>query len=336
LISWKKHPGSETEDLTSTLRMVVETLLHAIEMHSIVADAEEYEAFCAELGKLRESFADPSCTSLLVSAGAAKRVIEEYYQQTSRSLHARTLELHKVLNNFAEGVAAVASGSESTVLHLRDLERQIVRAGTSEQVRSLGTRLTECLETLRIETGRKQERHQQTLAQLQREVERSWHPATNAPGGPAAGDSLSGLPLRAKAESALEAAAQSGEQGFVIAFVVDRVQLINARFGYAVGDQILVLFREHLAKHFHAGDKLFRWTGPVFVALLNRPNLPDGMRTEVKHLTSAKLETTVQIGTRSVMLPVSSTAAIFSLFEINSAPLLIEQIDAFVAGHLRR
>jgi GGDEF domain-containing protein len=122
----------------------------------------------------------------------------------------------------------------------------------------------------------------------------------------------------------------------VVAFVVDRVQLINARFGYAVGDQILVLLRDHLAKHLQAGDQLFRWTGPVFLALLDRPNLPDGVRAEVKRITSVKLETTVQIGTRSVLLPVASTSAIFSLFEIDSMPLLIEQIDAFVAGHLRR
>lgn len=316
--------------------MVVETLLHTIEAHCIVADAADYEKFRADIGKLRETFADPSSTSLLGAASAAKRIIQEYNQQASRSVRARIVELHKVLNSFTEAVAGMAVGSDRTVVHLRDLERQIVKAATFEQVKSLGARVAECLETLQVETARQNERHQEALAQLRHEVESSWHPPVNAGVPPANGDSLSGLPLRAKAEGALEEATHSNGHCFVVAFVVDRVQLINARFGYAVGDQILVLLRDHLAKHLQAGDQLFRWTGPVFLALLDRPNLPDGVRAEVKRITSVKLETTVQIGTRSVLLPVASTSAIFSLFEIDSMPLLIEQIDAFVAGHLRR
>jgi len=134
-------------------------------------------------------------------------------------------------------------------------------------------------------------------------------------------DSLSGLPLRVQAEHALDTAIQSGGHGFVVAFIIDRVHLINARFGYGVGDQILTLFRQHLAEHLEEGDQLFRWTGPVFLALIDRPSLPEGVRAEVKRVTSKKLETTVQIGSRFVLLPVSSSALIISLLDAESAAL---------------
>jgi len=328
--------GADGGEVTDALRMAVETLLNAMEAHCIVTDASDYGKFCADIGKLRETFAEPSSASLLAAAGTAKKVILEYNQQASRSVRARILELHKVLKSFAKAVAGMATGSDRTLTHLRDLERQIVKAGTCEQVRSLGTRLAECLETLRLETELQHEHHQETLSQLRREVESAWRPSVTAADAPANGDALSGLRLRAKAESALKELTQSGRHGFVVAFVVDRVQLTNARFGYAVGDQILVLLREHLATQLQARDQLFRWTGPVFLALLDRPNRPDEVRAEITRITSAKLETTAQIGTRPVLLPVAFTSAIFSLFEIDAVPLLIEQIDAFVAGHLRR
>ena len=335
MISWNKIRGAGNGEPSNTLRLVIETLLHAVEAHSIVADASDHEKFRADMAKLRATLADPSSPSLLAAAGTAKRVIQEYNQQASRSVRAQIVELHKVLNSLTGAVAAIAGGDERTLTHLRDLERQIVKATTVDQIRSLRTRLTECLETLQSETARQHQRHEEALAQLRHEVESAWRPSATPAASPSKGDSFSGLPLRTKAESALEEATRLGGHGFVIAFVIDRVQLINARFGYAVGDQILVLFREHLATNLQAGDQLFRWTGPVFLALLDRPNLPDGVRSEVKRITSAKLETTVQIGTRSVLLPVASTAAVFSLFEIDSTASLIEQIDAFVAGHLR-
>jgi len=212
------------------------------------------------------------------------------------------------------------------------LEKQVLRASSPEEVEALGVRLSECLDTLREHTLQQRARTEQNIAQLHRDLENS-SKATGSPAGALPKDSLDGLPVRAQAERALDQAIQTGGHGFVTAFVVDRVHLINARFGYAVGDEILSLFREHLVQYVTLEDRLFRWTGPVFLVLMERHTLPDVVRAEVKRVTSKKLETTVQIGTRSVLLPVSSSAAVFSLLEAESTAALIEKIDSFVAGH---
>jgi GGDEF domain-containing protein len=336
LISLKKNHGEASDELCNTLHLVVETLLHAIEVHSIPGDPDDQERFRADLQALRDAFAQTSTPAMLMAAGSAKRMLEDYNQQTARFLRGQTVELQRMFVNLAAAVAVTCVASEASVTHLHDLERHIAKASTIDEMRMLGVRLAECLETLRHETVRNRELAEQDRAQLKREAEASSQSTTSPASPQSRSDSLSGLPLRAQAESSLDTVIQAGGNGFVVAVVVDRVHLINARFGYGVGDKILALFREHLAQHLKAGDQIFRWTGPVFLVLMDRPNLPEGVRTEVRRITGAKLETTVQIGNRSVLLPVASAAEIFSLFEIHSAPSLIDRIDTFVAGHLRR
>lgn len=325
-----KSQESASEDLSGAMLHVIDILLHAIQVHSVAIDPAEFAAFQAEIQKMRGAVRMPSAEQMLWTAASTQKTLEAYNQRAVRARHTHAEALQKLLSAFTETVTAISTASENTTTRLHELERQILKASTAEDTKSLAIRVSECLESVRDQTLRQRERADQSLAQLRRELEAS-------KAGPAAGvpkmDSLSGLPLRAQAEYTLDAVIQSGGHGCVVAFVVDRVHLINARFGYGVGDQILLLFREHLAQHLKEGDRLFRWTGPVFLALLDRPNVPDGVRAEVKRVTAKKLETTVQIGSRFVLLPVSSSALIISLLESESAAAVIEQVDAFVAGH---
>jgi len=311
---------------------VIDILMHAIQVHSVAIDPVEFAAFQAEIQKMRGGVRMPSLEQMLLNAARTQKTLEEYNQ---RAVHARRIQaeaLQTLLSAFTGTVTAISTASENTTTRLGELEKQILKAVTAEDMKSLAARVADCLDSVRDQTLHQRERADQSLAQLRRDLEAS------SKAEPAAGmqpkiDALSGLPLRAPAEQALETAIQSGGHGFVVAFVIDRVHLINARFGYGVGDQILLLFREHLAQHLQEGDRLFRWTGPVFLAVLDRPNLANSVRAEVKRVTTKKLETTVQIGNRFVLLPVSSSALIISLLEAESAAAVIEQVDAFVAGH---
>jgi GGDEF domain-containing protein len=303
-------------------------------VHSVAIEPAEFAAFQTEIQKMRGVVRMPSPEQMLLTAALVQQALEGYNQ---RAIHVRRTQaeaLQTLLSAFTETVTAISTASENSTTRLADLEKQIVKAVTAEDAKSLAIRVAECLESVRSQTLRQRERADQSLTQLRSELEASSKSGTAA-GGPQKVDALSGLPLRAQAEQAMEEAIKSGGHGFVVAFVIDRVHLINARFGYGVGDQILTLFREHLAQHLKEGDRLFRWTGPVFLALLDRPNLADGVRVEVKRVTGKKLETTVQIGSRFVLLPVSSSSLVISLLEAESAAAVIEQVDGFVAGHSR-
>ncbi len=334
LLSSMKSRESGPEDLSGAMLQVIDILLHAIQVYTVAFDPVEFAAFQAEIQKMRGVVRMPSAEQMLWTAACAQKALEEYNQRAVRARRTNAEALQKMMSSSTETVTAISTASETSTARLGELEKQILKASTAEETKSLAIRIAECLESVRVQTLSQRERADQNLSQLRSELEAS------SKAGPAAGvqprmDSLSGLPLRAQAEHALETAIQSGGHGFVVAFIIDRVHLTNARFGYGVGDQILTLFREHLAEHLEEGDRLFRWTGPVFLALLDRPNLADRVRAEVKRVTSKKLETTVQIGSRFVLLPVSSSSLVISLLEAESAAAVIEQVDAFVAGHSR-
>lgn len=336
LISLKKHPQEEPGETINTLLLVIDTLLNAVESHSIYGDPFDLERFQADIRKQRETFRNLSYVEMLMATGGIQKLIEEHNQQAARYMRTQTAELQKMVSAFTDLVTAISIASGNHVAQLRDLEKQIAKASAMEEFRSLSVRLSDCLKALREDNLRQRERADQNLVELRKELDSSSSraPSEHTAGPKTAVDTLSGLPLRAQANEALEAAIESGDRGFIAIFVVDRVHLINGRFGYAVGDQMLLLFHQHLAQNLKDRDQLFRWTGPVFLALLKRPNLPDAVRAEVKRLHGVKLETTVQVGARSILLPVAGTSSVFSLFDFDTAASVVQKVDAFVAGQV--
>jgi GGDEF domain-containing protein len=333
VISLTKKRTQGSEELSNALVMVIETLLHAVAVHSVPGDPADYGQFQADIRSLREAFVEPSAAGVLAAAGSAEKMIAEYNRRAARFLRMHRAEMQKAVTKLIDVLAAVSSGQESSITRLRDLEQRLAKAPSMEEVTALGVQLSESLEGIRAEVARWRERTEQALSELRRKVESGSN--GDPPGGPGqASQTDGGAMTRAKAEIILDQIVQEGGHGYVVAFVVNRVQLINARFGYAVGDNILALFQEHLGKNLKRGDQIFRWSGPVFLATMNRAMI-ERVRGEVNRLTSAKLETTVHLDNLSVLLPVTCTAAIFSLFETPSAAVLIQQIDAFTAGGTR-
>jgi GGDEF domain-containing protein len=83
--------------------------------------------------------------------------------------------------------------------------------------------------------------------------------------------------------------------------------VINGRFGFPVGDRILMLFGQHIAQRLSKTDRLFRWRGPGFLAILDRTGPEISVRSELARMVSARLEPEIELAGRLVLLPVSSS-----------------------------
>ena len=59
---------------------------------------------------------------------------------------------------------------------------------------------------------------------------------------------MTGLGLRIQAENAIQVACDDGVQAYAGMFLVDRIQVINSRFGVALGDKLLLFFLQYLSK----------------------------------------------------------------------------------------
>jgi diguanylate cyclase (GGDEF)-like protein len=265
---------------------------------------------------------------LLIQSGFAIRATEDYNKNISRTVRQRHSEMRNIISMMTQALITVSDSGERSAARLLAIEKQLETASMIEDVRLVKLRLAECLDKIREEKQAQTDQSSKVIEDLHKTIEQGpqWEPVS------AGVDLSTGLPDRTAAESALNQCAAASEKAYAAVFIADRVQLINARFGYAAGDQVLKTIKAHIQKALRPGDQLYRWRGPSFLALLKRPEAADGVRAELSSITNARLEKTVEIGNKSVLLPISVHSAIFTVSA--SVRLLTHKIDAFVATHV--
>jgi GGDEF domain-containing protein len=260
--------------------------------------------------------------------------IQENSGQTGHSVCLQPEELQSVLALAVEAVNSFCLNSDHCVQRLGEIEDQIEDASSVAAIRVLRFRLDECLQRLREEASHQRKQMTGVLDQLRTQLQVAQGARKAASLSPA-NDALSGLETRASAELAFAAAIELRTPAYGAVFVADCLHQINAQYGFSTGDQMLRTLANHLVSHLVAGDRLFRWTGPVFVALLERVEKPHQVRDEINKLTSVKLAAAVQIGNRSVSLPIPCTALLLPLTEMARLADLTARMDAFIAEQAR-
>ena len=81
-----------------------------------------------------------------------------------------------------------------------------------------------------------------------------------------------------------------------------------------------------------AEDKLYRWDGLALLAILSRTVAIDAVRAEVRRFSDKNLEKSFVIGSRSVLLPISTRWVIFPI--VPPLDVLVRKIDAFSAAQI--
>lgn len=330
MISIRKYlDAARTDELANALLRMNRLLLQAIRLHAVEVDTADLERFQAEIQQLEARLETArGGGDILVTAGAAIKALEAYNRRAGRTMRAQLLELRQMVATLTEGVEKLAAGSERSITNLRDITKQVERASTIEDIRLLRARLAECVSELEREASRQKEESAQVITRLKTEISRV-STQINPERLP---DPVTGLPLRAEAERALEAACAEGAHVYVAVFVVDRLALVNARFGYAIGDKLLNAFLARLRKHLSAADPIFRWSGPTFVALLERPAPAPVIEREIRRFASERHEEYIQAGGRSIILSVACSWTLIPAFEFMSAEPLIAKIDQFLVS----
>lgn len=248
----------------------------------------------------------------------------------------KTEELQHILVLAAEAVSSVCLANEDCAARLDQIEEQFEETSEIEGVRVLRFRLEECLQSLREHSHYRKEEMSRLLAQLREHLE-----VTNGAkhhedrGLPAVIDKLSGLKTREAAEQAFEAATKRDRLSYAALFVVDRLHVTNAQFGYSAGDRVLRAFCGHLKSFLSPQDQLFRWTGPAFVALLDREEDPAEIQAEIERIAGFKLEAAVEIGNRSILFPVSCASVLVPLTEGSTLADVTARLDEFTSERVR-
>jgi GGDEF domain-containing protein len=333
MISLKSFFSRDT-DAEATYRRVIGLFLQGISLHSVEGDKGDFDRFKEDIDKcLAVLSPETPVSELLVVVGGALRAMEDYNQRTGKFVRRQTTELQHMVSMLTKTIITIGASSDQSVSRLQSIEKSIESTQKVEDIQILKLRLGECLEAVRIESERQQRDGRDALESLKKELESSQETMGSTNVKPNL-DAATGLPGKAEAERAIRAALESPPGKFVVIAVCSRVQAVNARFGYAVGDHMLGAFAGHFKKGLSAGDQLFRWQGPALVALLERAERIDRVRTEIRRFADVKFDQTTEVGQRTVLIPISASWSIFALAPPLEAAL--KQLEAFTAAQAPR
>ena len=313
-------------------RRIVGLLLRGLYLHAIEGEKAEYEQFRADLAALEGRISGQLPPGeALVLAGSVIKTLEDYNQRTTRFVHRQSAELQKMVSMLAETIITMSGANERSLGRLQEIEKSLDNATEMGDIRLLKQRVENCLETVRNEAQRQKTEGDQTLRRLKEELQNSQERTAGFPRAEEL-DVVTGLPNCDEARRALQTALAISKRQYAVAAVVSRVQAVNARFGYAVGDRVLKMFSMHFQSGLRPEDRLFRWRGPVLLALVEREESIEEVRRELHRFADMKLEQTLEIGSRTILMAIS---AIWTVFPVSS-PLetLLDKIDNFIANQV--
>jgi GGDEF domain-containing protein len=321
MTSLKKYLEQEKEDVASWLARIVILLLEATALHAVDYDPEEHAEFRRQTRETIENFEETNGSrNALIIAGGAVKSLQLYNKGVERFIRNLSAEKQAIIGTVTESFLKLAHASERAGQNLRSIERELATACQLQDVRALKSKMYDCLETICQEAARQEERARELKV-----------PGTNLANSSAPYDQITGLPSLQHAEARIKEIIEAEGAGYVVVLFVKNLDSINRRVGYAAGDQILTLLSQKVAQNMLAGDQLFRWRGPCFVAVLERAEKPDKVLAEAAKLGSIVLEKEIEAQGRSLFLKAQMAWTLMQLQNVPQAGEVSVRIDAFTA-----
>jgi GGDEF domain-containing protein len=154
---------------------------------------------------------------------------------------------------------------------------------------------------------------------------------TVPPAPPTSVDGETGLPGRLLFERLVADSIVEGRKFITALFVVERLPLINKRFGRAAGDRVLLHVAQYLGQELPDSNSLSRWSGPAFSAIINCDN-SDKMESQIRAISNKPLSANIDVGNRSVMLTISCACMMEQVNADASPESLFTKMDNFVTA----
>lgn len=327
MISLRKYLRSSEND--AGMLRAVNLLLEAIGLHAVEYDENDRRTFHESINKLEAQLAEqPDPNTALVVATSAVKEMEYYNRQIEKTAKSLATELRAMVNMLTKKVVEISEAGEKASANLEGIERQLVRASQIEDVRVLRMRLDEALQGLQMETLRQRRTTAGLTKDFQGDVERLRPKTQRSSSGPET-DPITGLPGPEGVQACLSNLLKKGGRHYAAVFSINRLDMINNRYGAGIGDQMFLTASQHIAQRLSAHDHLFRWNQSTLLAMLERAGTLQDVQEEIHRIASARLEKTVKLDQRSILLAVSADSMVIALSECPTPGLLMKKIDDF-------
>jgi len=325
---FRRAGKTSTTDLVRSLHTTLEGIAH----HTVDGRESELASFRERILDLARQIDEQGSPAEVDSTiASALDLLRDYNERAMKNNDLRNVELKSMMRTMTDTITFLSESRTRSVHQLQFMERELGQASQIDDIRMLRARMVKCLDVIRDETVRLQMESQTRSEEVRQQI----HHATRIREPPprfGSMDSVTGLPGRKAAESAIGEALQ-GVPHAVCAFVVTRLSAINAKYGRAVGDEVMLNVANHFAQHLSSATHLYRWSGPALVALIQVENDAEEIKRAWSKAAAVKQEISLESNQRSVFVMVETTMS-FQLVQKSSLPEdLFFQLDKFVAEH---
>ena len=304
-------------------------LLEKIGAEAVQGDQNEFDAFNHHIEDIRESVAATATPeTLLVTLGSAVKAMADHKQRVAKFMRRQRGEIHNIVLMLTETVVKMTGENTYFAKSFREIGERMERAVVLEDIEELKSCLHACLLDFHKETLQQRAEMENAIQSLQQQLQRSREAAGPLPDADLAAE----LPQQEEAEAAMLASLQTGARNYVVTMVISRMNSINTRYGYQIGDKVLHTCRAQIGKQLLPCDQLFRWPGPVMVMLLERADTLEAVRGQLKRFLDAKIEETYDLGSRSVMIPITLSWSVFKL--VPPVGCAVKQIQSFISSQI--
>jgi GGDEF domain-containing protein len=321
-------------------REVVHLLAQAAAMHAVHLQAQEVEPLQTKfLQALEQMKGEPSDDLIRRAGHDLSGELERYNKAATLSVKSTLEGLRETVSGLSEGLRALAGQSE-VAAHIDTLHSLVAGAQTAAEFEAGRVRIQEIVRLLGDKDRERSSQLNAFVQELQERIkELESRPQSRGAmalatqgtqAAPAQIDALTGIPNGAAAREAV-LHAQAGDPLPHLAVIhIQSLDLLNARFGQRIGDQIVLTCCQHLASNLcREKDRIFRWRGPAFIALLERDDSPAGVAREISHVCNSVSSSFFGEPHRSILIPVKMVSSTLPI-ESRLVTEVFDSIERFI------
>jgi len=312
----------------ATLEDCLLALLRGIQNHTLIADGSDGQAFRKELEALANRFQGKSNAQQVVDS--AVEILDKYGARTNQVIERQKSGLVTAAAELSEAVKTLPTIQRSAERFSR-LEEQINAISANDDLIVVKARLREDLAAARAESLQEGRQVSELLSGVAGKLEAPPGHGAGETARPAgivhAPDQLTGLPSRASAEADLVRAHGHSEDCHLALFILKRLALINAKFGYSCGDQVLRKVVLHLSQMMADFDTLYRWAPCAFITVAPPNASYKELRGKVQLIELTRMTPTLEWEGRSAMVPMAIDCRIVSVKDFETPHDLFLRLD---------
>jgi GGDEF domain-containing protein len=299
-----KEPESKPTEQTA-LENCLLSLLRGIQNNLVLPDTSGGQELRTQLAALEARFQATDNARELVDS--AVEILGRYGTQAKEAMASQKSGLTSAASELSNAIQALP-GMQGNAERWNRVEDQIKALSPADNLDVAKARLCADVAVARAEALEERQKigtlFSGMLSKLETPAEQKAREAPQPESQGYKSDQLTGLPSRVKAEVELTRVHGQPVDCHLALFVVKRLALINAKFGYARGDEVLLKVVAHLAQLLPNFNNLFRWAPCAFLTIAPPNFTYKDLRSTVQAIELARLTPTLEWEGRSAMVPV--------------------------------